>query len=159
MDLKEIKQVLKLMDMHGLTEFRLERDDEKILLRRQGSEIIATPQGTVVQTAMPQAVIAATAAPSAIQADSEAPEEKKTDDSLQVITSPMVGTFYISSSPESEPYVSVGDTVSSDTSVCIVEAMKIMNEIKAEISGTIEQICVQNGQPVEFGQELFKVRV
>ncbi len=155
MDLKEIKQVLKLMDTHGLTEFRLEREDEKILLRRQGNEMIAAPLGTVVQTPAPQAVITTPAAPEG----EAAPEEKKADDSLQVITSPMVGTFYISSSPESEPYASVGDTVGSDTTVCIVEAMKIMNEIKAEISGTIEQICVQNGQPVEFGQELFKVRV
>ncbi len=71
----------------------------------------------------------------------------------------MVGTFYTASSPESDPFVSIGTPIGPDSTVCIVEAMKIMNEIKAEISGTIEQICVQNGQPVEFGQELFKVRV
>ena len=154
MDLKEIKQVLKLMDMHGLTEFRLEREDEKILLRRQGSELITVPQ----VAAAPQSVIAAPAvAPAA--ASSEAEVSEKEDDSLEVITSPMVGTFYSASSPESDPYVSVGAAIGPDTTVCIVEAMKIMNEIKAEISGTIEQVCVQNGQPVEFGQELFKVRV
>ncbi len=154
MDLKEIKQVLKLMDMHGLTEFRLERDDEKILLKRQGSEFIAMPQGVAVQPIAPQAMAAV---PSA--APSEAEVVEKADDSLQVITSPMVGTFYTASSPESDPFASVGAAIGPDSTVCIVEAMKIMNEIKAEISGTIEQICVQNGQPVEFGQELFKVRV
>lgn len=158
MNLKEIKQVLKLMDMHGLTEFRLERDDEKLLLRRQGAEIIGVPQGAVVQ-ATPQAVAVAPQVQTAAAEVQEAPKEESADDSLQAITSPMVGTFYTSSGPDSEAYISIGDTVSDDTVVCIVEAMKIMNEIKAEISGTIEQICVQNGQPVEFGQELFKVRV
>jgi len=154
MDLKEIKQVLKLMDMHGLTEFRLERDDEKILLKRQGSELIAMPQGVAVQPIVPQAVAAA---PTTTPAEAEVAE--KIDESLQVITSPMVGTFYTASSPESDPFVSIGTPIGPDSTVCIVEAMKIMNEIKAEISGTIEQVCVQNGQPVEFGQELFKVRV
>jgi len=146
------------MDMHGLTEFRLERDDEKLLLRRQGAEIIGVPQGAVVQ-ATPQAVAVAPQVQTAAPEVQEAPKEESADDSLQAITSPMVGTFYTSSGPDSEAYISIGDTVSDDTVVCIVEAMKIMNEIKAEISGTIEQICVQNGQPVEFGQELFKVRV
>ncbi len=146
------------MDMHGLTEFRLERDDEKLLLRRQGAEIIGVPQGAVVQ-ATPQAVAVAPQVQTAAAEVQEAPKEESADDSLQAITSPMVGTFYTSSGPDSEAYISIGDTVSDDTVVCIVEAMKIMNEIKAEISGTIEQICVQNGQPVEFGQELFKVRV
>ncbi len=154
MDLKEIKQVLKLMDMHGLTEFRLEREDEKILLRRQGNELIAMPQGVAVQ---PIAHQAAVVAPEAVPFEAEVAE--KADDSLQVITSPMVGTFYTSSSPESDSFVSVGAVIGPDSTVCIVEAMKIMNEIKAEISGTIEQVCIQNGQSVEFGQELFKVRI
>ena len=155
MDLKEIKQVLKLMDMHGLTEFRLERDDEKILLKRQSNEVIAMPQNVALQPIAQTPTVAA-------QGVAPAPPEsqaEKVDDSLQVITSPMVGTFYAASSPESDTFTSVGKTVGPDSTVCIVEAMKIMNEIKAEISGTIEQICVQNGQPVEFGQELFKVRV
>jgi len=155
MDLKEIKQVLKLMDMHGLTEFRLEREDEKIVLRRQGSEMMAMPQGMAVQPMAHQVAVA----PAPVATPPEAEVAEKVDDSLQVITSPMVGTFYTASSPDSDPFVSVGAAIGTDTTVCIVEAMKIMNEIKAEISGTIEQICVQNGQPVEFGQELFKVRV
>ena len=141
--------------MHGLTEFRLEQDDEKILLKRQGSELIAMPQGLAVQPIAPQVAVAAPVS----TAPTEAKVVEEADDSLQVITSPMVGTFYSASSPESDPFASVGTPIGPDTTVCIVEAMKIMNEIKAEISGTIEQVCVQNGQPVEFGQELFKVRV
>jgi len=151
MDLKEIKQILKLMDTHGLTEFTLEKEDEKLVLRR---DHMTPMQQQVVQAAPVMAVapVAPVAAPVAVAA---APAE---DSKFITIESPMVGTFYSSASPDSEPYTQVGQSVGPDTTVCIIEAMKIMNEIKAEVSGTIEQVCVQNGQAIEFGQALFKVR-
>ncbi|RLD09695.1 MAG: acetyl-CoA carboxylase biotin carboxyl carrier protein [Chlamydiae bacterium] len=151
MDLKEIKQILKLMDTHGLTEFTLEKEDEKLVLRR---DLIAPAPQQIIQAPAP--VAAAPAIPAAVPVEAAAvPAE---DSNFITIESPMVGTFYAAASPDSEPYVQVGQSIGPDTTVCIVEAMKIMNEIKAEVSGTIEQVCVQNGQPVEFGQALFKVR-
>ena len=154
MDLKEIKQVLKLMDTHGLTEFTLEKDDEKLVLRRDQMTPVQQQvvQASPVMAAVPAAPVAA---PAAVAAAPAAPAE---DNKFITIESPMVGTFYSASSPDSEPYTQVGQSVGPDTTVCIIEAMKIMNEIKAEVSGTIEQVCVQNGQAIEFGQALFKVR-
>ena len=154
MDLKEIKQILKLMDTHGLTEFTLEKDDEKLVLRRDQMTPVQQQvvQASPVMAAVPAAPVAA---PAAVAAAPAAPAE---DNKFITIESPMVGTFYSASSPDSEPYTQVGQSVGPDTTVCIIEAMKIMNEIKAEVSGTIEQVCVQNGQAIEFGQALFKVR-
>jgi len=155
MDLKEIKQILKLMDEHALAEFIFERKDTKIVLRRHLGEAVAMP----IVHAAPQPVMipppAAAAAPSAAVGAPAAVE----DTSLYTIASPMVGTFYASPSPDSQPYAKIGGKVTPESTVCIVEAMKIMNEIKAEVNGTVEQVCVKNGQPVEFGQALFKVRL
>jgi len=150
MDLKEIKQILKMMDTHGLTEFTLEKEDEKLVLKR---DLIGSAPQQIIQTSVPIAA-APIAAPVEVSPASAPAEDSK----FITIESPMVGTFYSAASPDSEPYTQVGQSVGPDTTVCIVEAMKIMNEIKAEVSGTIEQVCVQNGQPVEFGQALFKVR-
>ncbi len=150
MDLKEIKQILKLMDTHGLTEFTLEKDDEKLVLRR---DLIGTVPQQIVQAA-PMMAAAPVMAPAPVEAASALAE----DNNFITIESPMVGTFYSAASPDSEPYIQVGQSVGPETTVCIIEAMKIMNEIKAEVSGTIEQVCVQNGQAIEFGQALFKAR-
>ena len=150
MDLKEIKQILKLMDTHGLTEFTLEKDDEKLVLRR---DLIGTVPQQMVQGA-PMMAAAPVMSPAPVEA-AAAPAE---DNNFITIESPMVGTFYSAASPDSEAYIQVGQSVGPDTTVCIIEAMKIMNEIKSEVSGTIEQVCVQNGQAIEFGQALFKVR-
>ncbi len=154
MDLKEIRQILKLMDTHGLTEFTLERDDEKLALKREVHDHSQSPviQHVVAPVATPPLQAAPAAPPAEV-------EETKEDESLHLLTSPMVGTFYAASSPDSDPYARVGAPVSPDTTVCIIEAMKIMNEIKAEVNGVIEEVCVQNGQPVEFGETLFKVRL
>ncbi len=151
MDLKEIKQLLRLMDEHGLTEFVLEREGEKLSLKRQSREAVAAPLVAAAAPMMPLPPVAFAPPPAAAPA-AAAPKD---DDNLVEIKSPMVGTFYTAPSPDSEPYVQPGAHVGADTTVCIVEAMKIMNEIKAEISGTIAQVCVKNGQPVEFGQPLF----
>ena len=151
MELKEIKQILKLMDEHGLSEFTLERDGEKLIIKGQTA---AVPVVMPVQPA-PQMVPQAAAPAAPVAAPAAAP----VDDSIQVITSPMVGTFYAAPSPDSEPFVRPGVVINPDSTVGIIEAMKIMNEIKAEISGTITEMCVANGQAIEFGQELFKVKV
>ncbi len=156
MELKEIKQILKLMEDHGLAEFTLERDGEKLIIKSQAS-VNPLPQMLTHQAPYPiQTLPPAQAAPAS--APAETPAAEPVDDSVQVICSPMVGTFYTAPSPDSEPYARIGAVVSSDSTVCIIEAMKIMNEIKAELSGTITEICVSNGQPVEFGQALFKVK-
>jgi len=153
MDLKEIKQILKMMDTHGLTEFTLEKEDEKLVLKR---DLIGSAPQQIIQAPAPVAAVPVAAVPVAAPVEAAAPPAEESN--FITIESPMVGTFYTAASPDSEPYIQVGQSVGPDTTVCIVEAMKIMNEIKSEVSGTIEQVCVQNGQPVEFGQALFKVR-
>jgi len=154
MDLKEIKQILKLMDTHGLTEFTLEKEDEKLVLRR---DLVGPAPQQIIHAPVPVAAAPVAAAPAAA-APAEPVAAPAEESNFITIESPMVGTFYAAASPDSEPYIQVGQSVGPETTVCIVEAMKIMNEIKAEVSGTIEQVCVQNGQPIEFGQALFKVR-
>lgn len=163
MDLKEIQQILKLMDRHGITEFRHEKDDERLILKRgadedmraAGMSLLPTAPTYVSPVAPGQPAAPAPAAPADTAA---APAPAETDANVKEIPSPMVGTFYAASNPESPPYVSVGDVINETTVVCIIEAMKIMNEIKAELSGTIVEVCVKNGQTVEFGQPLFKVK-
>jgi acetyl-CoA carboxylase biotin carboxyl carrier protein len=146
MDLEEIKQILQLMDENGLAEFELEREGLRIALRK------ASAPAPVIAAPAPQVAVAgAAAAPGAGQAE---PEDK-----LACISSPMVGTFYVAPSPEAPPFVSVGDRVGKDTVVCILEAMKVMNEIKAEVEGTITEVLVENAEPVEYGEPLFRVEL
>jgi len=161
MEIREIKSILDLMNKHGLAEFELERKDFKIRIKRgpDGQPVvhaapIAAAPAPVALPATPAAA-APTAAPAAA-----APAESETaaSDGNVKIEAPIVGTFYTSPSPDSEVYVKVGDQVSEDTVVCIIEAMKVMNEIKAETSGTILEILAQNGKPVEFGKPLFLVK-
>ena len=139
MDTKRIEELIKLMVENDLSELDISDGETKVRLRRG-------PGGSV------QVVPAAPPAAPAPAAPAE-----PADECVQ-ITSPMVGTFYAAASPDTDSYVEVGTAVSEDSVVCIVEAMKVMNEIKAECVGTIEAVCVTNTQPVEFGQVLFKVR-
>lgn len=157
MELKEIKQILKLMDEHALAEFTLERDGEKLMIKSQ-TGVAGTPAVLAPQVMQPVSQTAPVV-PDVSPGPSSAPVKEAVDDSIQLITSPMVGTFYSAPSPDSEPYVQIGASVSPDSTVCIIEAMKIMNEIKAEMAGIISELCVGNGQPVEFGQTLFKIKV
>lgn len=153
MDLKDIKAIIDLMKKNSITEFELEQQDSKLRLKRglsggapatvQPDEVIA-----MMPAAMPLAMSAA-AAP-------VAPTPVATGEID--IKSPMIGTFYRSPSPESASYVEAGTEVNPDTVVCIIEAMKVMNEIKSEVKGVVTQILIENGKPVEFGQPLFKVR-
>ena len=158
MKIDEIKTIVKLMSENDLTEFKIESEDMTLCLRR-GSH--SAPAQILTQTVVPAAqaapaVVSAAPVPSPVpSAAAPAPEVKAAPDKSRIIEAPIVGTFYRSSSPGSDPLVKVGTKVTADTTVCIVEAMKVMNEIKAEKTGVIKEILVENGQPVEFGQPLF----
>ncbi|MGV3756211.1 MAG: acetyl-CoA carboxylase biotin carboxyl carrier protein [Verrucomicrobiota bacterium] len=151
MDLKDIKAVIDLMKKNAITEFELEKQEFKIKLKRGGNgghPIAAYDEQPAVMISGGQ-VAALPAAPA-----SNAPATSNDLD----IKSPMIGTFYRAPSPESASYVEIGTEVNPDSVVCIIEAMKVMNEIKAEVRGVVTQICLDNAKPVEFGQPLFKVR-
>jgi acetyl-CoA carboxylase biotin carboxyl carrier protein len=150
-DIKEIRALIDLMKKNGLAVFKMEKEGFKITLQMSGGEV--TP---VIHTLQAQAPAYPSSAPVATSAPTAAPAAPAAD--LKEIKSPMVGTFYGSPSPEAQAYVTVGQTVTEDTVVCIIEAMKVMNEIKAEVSGTIVEIAAENGKPVQFGQPLFRVK-
>jgi acetyl-CoA carboxylase biotin carboxyl carrier protein len=136
------------MKKNSLSEFEMEKEGFKIKLRRASEE--GRPEEVQVQHYLPPAVPAEV--PVAVPVPASAPA---TDPEIK---SPMIGTFYRKPSPESESYVEVGDTVTADMVVCIIEAMKVMNEIKAEMSGVVTEILIEDSRPVEFGQPLFRVR-
>ena len=145
MELKEIKAIIDLMKENGLSVFEMEKDGFKLKLEKEGS-------GKPVMAAVPIPLAPAPGAGGA--AGGKAGEGPQ----LKDIVSPMVGTFYRASAPEGAPFAEVGKPVDEDTVVCIIEAMKVMNEIKAETSGVIAEIVAENGKPVQFGQVLFRVR-
>ncbi|MCH5584195.1 acetyl-CoA carboxylase biotin carboxyl carrier protein [Shimazuella sp. AN120528] len=156
----EIRELIRLIDESSIDEFELEKDGEKVAIKKAKAEVITqqvTAPAPFVPQAAPQAVAPAQVAETALPAAST-PAEESTDSNLHKIVSPMVGTFYRASSPDADPYVKEGDTINSNTVVCIVEAMKLMNELEAEVSGTIEKVLVENGQLVEYGQPLFLVK-
>ena len=151
MDIKDIRAIIDLMKKNSVTEFELEKQEYKIRLKRgnAGSAAMVYDDSQPVTYATQSAITAPVAAtPVAVLAAS----------SEQEIKSPMIGTFYRAPSPESGNYAEVGTEVNPDTVVCIIEAMKVMNEIKAEARGVITQVLVENAKPVEFGQPLFKIR-
>jgi len=151
-DLKDIKAIIDLMKKNSITEFELERQDSKIRLKRGLNGNVATqPEDSV--TLIPASIQPTISVPSQ-QATTTQPVATGEID----IKSPMIGTFYRAPSPEAASYIEVGAEVNAETAVCIIEAMKVMNEIKAEVKGMITQVLVENGKPVEFGQPLFKVR-
>ena len=147
MDLKKVKELIDLMKANDLVELEVDDGNNKIVLKRP------SPNQPVV-TQVPMAAVPAQV-PSQGEQSSTAQED---DQGLVEVKSPMVGTFYSSPSPDSDDFVSVGDMVDADTVVCIVEAMKVMNEIKADVSGTIVRVMCQAGQAIEYGQALFKVK-
>jgi acetyl-CoA carboxylase biotin carboxyl carrier protein len=149
LDLKEIKELIALMRKNDLSVFKMEKEGFKITLKK------GTDFQPVITTAAAPVAPAAVAAPAVSATETAAAKEAA---SLREITSPMVGTFYGSASPDSPPYVTVGQEVTEDTVVCIIEAMKVMNEIKAETRGVIAEVAAENGKPVQYGQALFKVR-
>lgn len=152
MDLKDIKAVIDLMKKNAITEFELEKQEFKIKLKRGGNG------GHAIAAYDEQpAVMISGGAVAALPAAPASPPPSATSNDLD-IKSPMIGTFYRAPSPESASYVEIGTEVNPDSVVCIIEAMKVMNEIKAEVRGVVTQICLDNAKPVEFGQPLFKVR-
>jgi acetyl-CoA carboxylase biotin carboxyl carrier protein len=159
-DLKDIKAIIDLMKKNSVSEFELEKQDFKIKLKRGPNggaggisydEAAAAP----IVTYAPPAALPSAAAPAVAPAAAAPAATASTDVEVK---SPMIGTFYRAPSPESAAYVEVGTEVNPDTVVCIIEAMKVMNEIKAEAKGVITQVLVENAKPVEFGQPLFKLR-
>jgi len=160
-DLKDIKAIIDLMKKNSVSEFELEKEDFKIKLKRTPSGGIAAPvtyeESPLVTYAPPLAISQVSAAPAA-SAPGSAAAAPAANSGEQEIKSPMIGTFYRSPSPEAGPYVEVGMEVTPDTVVCIIEAMKVMNEIKAEARGVVTQVLIENAKPVEFGQPLFKIR-
>jgi len=148
MDLDRIQELLKLMKSHDLEEIEIEDNDFRVRLKKESQGIAVTA---------PQVAAAPAAGGASAAGAAPATDELAESPDHFVITSPIVGSFYRSPTPDAEPFVEVGDPVSPDKIVCIVEAMKVMNEVKAEIPGVIEKIFVESGKPVEYGQPLFRV--
>lgn len=162
LNMEEIRELAELVAEHGFTDFEFENENIRVRLSKNPApQIVQAVQPVATTSTAPAAAATAPVA----EAKSETPHpgakaetEAAADEDLYKITSPIVGTFYRSPSPDKDPYVKVGDRVSFDTTVCIVEAMKLMNEIQAETSGEIVKIYVENGQAVEYGQPLFGIR-
>jgi acetyl-CoA carboxylase biotin carboxyl carrier protein len=150
LELKDIKAVIDLMRKNDLSVFEMERDGFRLKLQKGSGDL---PVFTQPAAAAPQAAAAPASAPA--ETASAAQERSST---LKDIVSPMVGTFYRANSPDSPPFVDIGKEVSDESVVCIIEAMKVMNEIKAETKGVIAEIVAENGKPVQFGQVLFRVK-
>lgn len=151
MDIKDIKAIIDLMRKNSVSEFELEKQDFKIRLKRGSNGV--TQSISVDEAALP--IYPSTLALPAASISAAPPQLPVNEVDIK---SPMIGTFYRAPSPEAASYVEVGTEVSPDTVVCIIEAMKVMNEIKAEAKGVITQVMVENAKPVEFGQPLFKIR-
>ncbi len=149
-DLQKIEELIEIMERKNLIEVEIKHGEDKILLKRFQPPVAAVP---IVAPSIPFIPVGAGATASAAEASAAAAQQN-----LVEIKSSVVGTFYSAPSPESEPYVEIGAHVDEQTVVCIIEAMKVMNEIKAETSGTIAEILVTNGQAVQYGQVLFRIK-
>jgi acetyl-CoA carboxylase biotin carboxyl carrier protein len=157
LDLKQIKQIIDLMTRSELTEFAVEEEGFKLKIRRGEFPVVSAARATLPPFVLPAE--SASPMPSAVTSAPAAPAAPAGDEpGVIYIKSPMVGTFYRSPSPESKSFVENGSKVTETSVVCIIEAMKIMNEIQAEVKGTVLETLVENGQPVEYGQRLFKVK-
>jgi acetyl-CoA carboxylase biotin carboxyl carrier protein len=159
LDIRKLKELVRLMVANDLTELDLRDSEEQVTLRRQRHTdgVIASAPATIHAVPAASLAAAATAAPPTT-APGDAGAAEAAAAGLTTITSPMVGTFYAAPNPDAAPFVTVGANVDPETVVCLVEAMKIFNEIKAECRGTIEKVLVDNGDAVDFGQPLFHVR-
>ena len=160
MDMKDIRKIVEMMKQYELSEFELQDEAFKIAIKRRGGDEsnvvisghgVGAPESRLVMHS-PAALTSAVGATPAPEGEPAPPQ-----DASETIKSPMVGTFYRSSAPDADPFVTVGSEVEEDTVVCVIEAMKVMNEIKAETRGVIKKILVENSSPVQFGQPLFVV--
>ena len=155
-DMDELRELMELVTEQGFTEFEFENENIRVRLSKAATYAVA-PQAVPVGYAAPLAGSQLATSAASRSAESTAPAAD-TDEGLHKITSPIVGTFYRSPGPDKEAYVKEGSSVTPESVVCIVEAMKLMNEIQAEVSGEVVKVYVENGQPVEFGQPLFGIR-
>jgi len=166
MDLEEVKRLMELMKEHDLVEVEIENPEQgdRIRLRKADARAnsqpnpVLNPMIAVPTSPAPPAAGGGAPAPAPVYAEGEPAAQEKERANLVEVPSPMVGTFYRASSPDSDPFVEVGSTIEEDTVVCIIEAMKVMNEVKADVAGEVVEILVQNGEAVEFGQPLFLIR-
>lgn len=167
MDLDKVQALLRLVNESGVAEVEVEEDGFRLVIRRQATTVMMQPMmgggypmpypPAMPPQAMPQAAPAAPAAPSPMPAAPEAAAEPGSGANEVLVRAPIVGTFYRAPSPEADPFVTEGAKVAVDDTLCIIEAMKLMNEIESEVSGTIKKILVEDGQPVEYDQPLFVV--
>jgi acetyl-CoA carboxylase biotin carboxyl carrier protein len=155
-DIKEIRSLIDLMKKNGVAVFKMEREGFKITLKT--SEATVSRSVFTSQPMVAYSEPAALASPSASTAGDSTPSAVPAASGGIEIKSPMVGTFYSAASPDTPPFVSVGQEVTPETVICIIEAMKVMNEVKAEVSGTVTEICAENGKPVQFGQAMFRLK-
>ena len=150
MDLRKLKTLIDLVSESGVAELEITEGDDRVrIVNRNGAAPVQVHQPVTVAQPMPVPAPAPEAAPAPAAAPA-APQQTGTP-----LTSPMVGTFYRAPSPGADPFVKVGDAVKKGQIVCIIEAMKLLNEVEADMDGTVKEVCVENGQPVEFGQSLF----
>jgi acetyl-CoA carboxylase biotin carboxyl carrier protein len=160
MNLEQIARVAELMSQHELTEFVLEDQEMKLVIKRGGDRVAmvgSAPPPPAAPLPVSAAPRAGASQPARASAGGDADGSGRTPGTVTV-DAPIVGTLYVAPSPGAPPFVKVGDPVDVDTVVCVVEAMKVMNEVKAEVQGVVERILVENGTPVEFGQPLFEIR-
>jgi acetyl-CoA carboxylase biotin carboxyl carrier protein len=158
-DIKQLKSLMRALRRYDLSEIELRQGDEEIVIRRggasgSGSVTAAFPMTTAARGAATPALALSHGAPGA----TSTPGAPAADPSIVTVTSPLVGTFYRSPAPGSKAFVDVGATVRAGSVLCIIEAMKLMNEIESEVEGTVVEILVENGKPVEFGEKLFKIK-
>ena len=160
LDLKQIKQIIELMKRNELSEFAVEEEGFKLKIRRgsNGLPLISTGRGSNAPFPVGEATPMLPSVSAATNQASAAPGGPKEETDVTYVKSPMVGTFYRAASPDSKPFAELGAKVVENSVVCIIEAMKIMNEIQAETKGTVVEVLVENGQPVEYGQRLFKLK-
>jgi acetyl-CoA carboxylase biotin carboxyl carrier protein len=160
-NLDELRELIALLHENGLAELELEKDNFRVRLRKEGSyapAYVSEPVFTATPATRPVTAAPAAAAPAPAHPGAQAETAASEDQDLHIITSPIVGTFYRSPSPTAEVFVKIGSKVEPESIVCIIEAMKLMNEIQAEASGEVVKIYVENGQPVEYGQPLFGIK-
>ena len=148
MDLRKLKKLIDLVQESGIAELEITEGEERVRIARGGQVSVSPASGAAAPVHAPSAAPAAAAA-------AAAPAEPAAADAGHSVKSPMVGTFYRAPSPEAKPFVAVGDTVKEGQTLCVIEAMKLMNEIEADAAGVVKAILVENGQPVEYGQALF----
>ena len=157
MDIRKVKKLIELLDESGIAEIEITEGEESVRISRYAQGAPAAPAPAPVAVAAPAPAPAAPAAEAPAEAAAPAAAPAESEDEGFLVTAPMVGTFYAASSPGAAPYVQVGDRVNEGDTLCIIEAMKMMNQIEADVSGVVKSIRVQNGEPVEYGQTLIVI--